>query len=111
MTTSLYKRHWNIVSHLVISLVAGLALYLGTVSVKSIGDNNDYDDAVAEYQQAERTNEFWLEVAGEDPIDGNDAIDQLARRLSSVLAEVDDAASINRETFSAPPKVYRGITE
>lgn len=111
MAISLYKRHWNIVSHVIISLVAGLGLYFGTVSVNSIGDSNDHDDAVAEYEQTARVNEFWLEVAGENPIDGNEASDQLAKRLSLVMSDIDNADEINRETFSAPPKVYRGVSE
>lgn len=111
---SLYKRHWNIVSHVVISLVAGLALYLGTVGVASAAASGDYDDDVVVYEQAERRNEFWLEVAGQDPIENSDVSSQLARRLSSSLAGIDPVNALEEITprlLSAPPKVYRGITD
>lgn len=109
---SLHTRHTKIAIWSVSGLAIGLALFIAVSGLLRLAASFSNNDAVRDWERQQTANEFWLVVAGEAPVDGVEPQDDLAARLHrDVIMTIEDSSSITNDSFSGPPRVYRGVTE
>ena len=112
MNASLRIGHAKIVTWTLTVLAIGLTLYGALAGLTGLLSSNDHRDNVRAWEQQQLTNNFWLAIAGEQPADFSDQeTEDLANRLAVLVSGVDSPDDLSPQSFSAPPRVYRGVTE
>lgn len=112
MFSSLKNRHWKILGSVIVSVFLGISTFLGVATAKRVVSDSGYEREKIAYDQQTNLNEMWQVIDGSVPRPpGVDSYALLAERLSVVVDEAGTSADITSESYSAPPRTYRGITE
>ena len=112
MYSTIRHRHWKILGVVVMAVSIGMSLFTGLSTAKRINDGIAYQDAQQTYEQQVRLNEMWQIIDGEVPgPPGADSYTLLGERLAVVVDEAPTSGDITTESYTAPPRTYRGITD
>ena len=112
MYSTLKMRHWKIIGSVISAVGLGLSLLMGVATIKKVSDDSAYEDQSRKYEQQTNLNDMWRIIDGSLPRPpGVDNYALLAERLSVVVDGAETSADITTESYSAPPRTYRGIID
>ncbi|NQV06973.1 hypothetical protein HQ535_10495 [bacterium] len=111
MYSTLRHRHWKILGSLLVTVSIGLSFFTGVLGAKRINDGSGFERSQLAYEQQVHLNEMWQIIEGDLPRPpGTEAYTLLADRLATVVDGAPSSGDITTESYTAPPRTYRGIT-